>query len=64
MPYANLSDRRAQQQRYAQTPQGRAARQRAHHAYTERRRMLRAADRAMQINPAPLAQALEHWKHQ
>lgn len=63
MPYANPADRHAQQMRYAQTPEGRAARARSHAGYIQRRRMLREANQAMQINPAPLAQALTTWRN-
>lgn len=61
MPYANYSDKLAANRRYSQTPHGRAAKKRSHQRYIEKRRSMRIQEIA--VNPAPLAQALTHWRN-
>lgn len=61
MPYANYQDKLAAMRAYSKTPAGKAAKQRSHARYVQNRRDIgRRAD--MQIDPAPLAQALKEWK--
>jgi hypothetical protein len=61
MPYANYQDKLAAMRAYAKTPAGKAAKKRSHERYVQRRRdMGKRAD--MNINAAPLAQAVKEWK--
>jgi hypothetical protein len=48
---------------YAQTPQGKAARARAHQKYVEKRRAMRES-RPVQFNPKPLAEVVSAWRTQ
>lgn len=59
MPYSTLAKQRAAQRAYRQTPEGREAHRRSRERYEAKRRG--QADTAWQINPAPLAQALNSW---
>ena len=60
MPYANYADKLAANRRYALTDKGKAAKARSHARYVEKRRqMARTAD--MNVDLAPLAQALKEW---
>ena len=54
MPYRDPKDRLAAKRRYNASPKGRQTRRSYYLAHRPQ----------PQLNPAPLTQALEHWKHQ
>ena len=45
---------------YAQTPQGKAARARAHQRFIEKRKAMRQP--VIDFNPQPLARAVSQWR--
>jgi hypothetical protein len=57
--HADPQVRREYLRAYAQSEKGRAARDRAHARYVEKRRAAKLA----RIDAKPLAQAIAHWRH-
>jgi hypothetical protein len=61
MPYANYQQKLAAMRAYSKTPAGKAAKKRSHERYVQYRRdMGKRAD--MNIEAAPLAQAITNWR--
>jgi hypothetical protein len=59
MPYSDPQRRLEAMRRYAQTPQGKAAKARPHARYVARRSGKKSPK--WRLNPAPLEQAINHW---